>query len=606
MAKCSPDVVTFNVCDRNYNDYSFQDNNGNPCEWCLKKISPLKHGLFHNDVIYFKNNKIERVVSEARTTNVSGVLVLNTFHGKFKDSFIYKFVPYDKQLPVFLVPYKNKNLASFDKSVKEVYAVIKFVKWDKKHPEGTVVNIIGDVRDQRNFYTYLLYAKNLFLGIKKLNDCVFKQLTDNEPAQLSNESIIETICKKPAYCIKDRSGVDCYTIDGLNTEDYDDAFSIQHPYSEFNPTEYTKLSIYITNVPIVLDALSLWEQITDRYCTVYLPETKQPMYPSILTGCLTSLRNNTQRIAFTIDVYVQVNENTIVSVEYENSLICVRTNYTYAKVNEFLENNNPYFMNLSKIVKLIKSYIPSVNNGLAESVTGLSSREIIETLMTFANTSIAGTLHSKTNGIFRKRSQEKKTQATQVVEAIGNKLQEYDEATRRFLCEEYITRGDYTTLLPEKQDHVYVHATSPIRRVVDTVNIALMNQYIGCVMSPECHDFICKTQRNIGKINEYQRLSKKVERECDVLAKTQNLICRNNNGDEKTHIAQQLVTDVEGIVFNRRNTKYSVYIPKLKTSCVFVTQDSLEEYSPYLFSLYYIRNEHNVKQKIQLQLKERN
>ena len=290
-------------------------------------------------IIYFKNNKIERVVSQVRTSTISGVLVLNTFHGKFKDSFIYKFVPYDKELPVFLVAYKNKNLSSFDKSVKEVYAVIKFSKWDKKHPEGTIVNVIGDVRNQHHFYVYLLYARNLFLGIKKFNDCVFKQLTDNDPSQSSDESIIQTICKKPAYCIKDRSGVECYTIDGVNTEDYDDAFSVQEPYSEFNPTEYTKLSIYISNVPIVLDALSLWEKMTDRYCTVYLPETKQPMYPSILTGCLTSLTHNTQRIVFAIDVYIQGNDGGIVGVEYENALICVNQNSTYAKVNEFLENS---------------------------------------------------------------------------------------------------------------------------------------------------------------------------------------------------------------------------------------------------------------------------
>ena len=101
--------------------------------------------------------------------------------------------------------------------------------------------------------------------------------------------------------------------------------------------------------------------MTDRYCTVYLPETKQPMYPSILTGCLTSLTHNTQRIVFAIDVYIQGNDGGIVGVEYENALICVNQNYTYAKVNEFLENNNPYFVRLSNIVKVIKPQISHVN-----------------------------------------------------------------------------------------------------------------------------------------------------------------------------------------------------------------------------------------------------
>ena len=612
MAKRFPDVVTLTVCDRNYNEYLFEDINKKPCELCFKNVSPVKHGLFHNDIIYFKNNKIERVVSQVRTSTISGVLVLNTFHGKFKDSFIYKFVPYDKELPVFLVAYKNKNLSSFDKSVKEVYAVIKFSKWDKKHPEGTIVNVIGDVRNQHHFYVYLLYARNLFLGIKKFNDCVFKQLTDNDPSQSSDESIIQTICKKPAYCIKDRSGVECYTIDGVNTEDYDDAFSVQEPYSEFNPTEYTKLSIYISNVPIVLDALSLWEKMTDRYCTVYLPETKQPMYPSILTGCLTSLTHNTQRIVFAIDVYIQGNDGGIVGVEYENALICVNQNYTYAKVNEFLENNNPYFVRLSNIVKVIKPQISHVNNitNFCNTDTVLSSYEIIEILMTFANTSIAKALYSKRKGIYREQYKKQvmpksREERMQAYESINKKLEKYDETARRFLCEEYTTRGEYTTHLPDTQENIYVHATSPIRRIVDTVNISLMNSCIGCVMLPEWHDFLYKIENNIRKVNEYQRLSKKVERECDVLAKTQNLISYNQD-DEKTHTTQQLVVEVDGIVFNKQQTKYSVYIPKLKTSCVVVATDqNMDEYSMYQFTLYYIRNEHSVKQKIQLELKER-
>ena len=159
MAGNSNLVVRFVVDDRNYNKYSFVDDETNK-PVVMKKISPISAGLFNNDdIIYIRNESIERVTSKTREKPIAGVLVLNTFHGKYKDSFIYKFVPYDKVLPMFLVPYKNKNLSSFDKSVKEIYAVIKFSKWDKKHPEGTVVTAIGDVRVQTNFYVYLLHVK---------------------------------------------------------------------------------------------------------------------------------------------------------------------------------------------------------------------------------------------------------------------------------------------------------------------------------------------------------------------------------------------------------------------------------------------------------------
>ena len=134
--------------------------------------------------------------------------------------------------------------------------------------------------------------------------------------------------------------------------------------------------------------------------------------------------------------------------------------------------------------------------------TVLSSYEIIEILMTFANTSIAKALYSKRKGIYREQYKKQvmpksREERMQAYESINKKLEKYDETARRFLCEEYTTRGEYTTHLPDTQENIYVHATSPIRRIVDTVNISLMNSCIGCVMLPEWHDFLYKIENNI-------------------------------------------------------------------------------------------------------------
>ena len=575
-------------------------------------MSPIQNGLFNGDIIYLKNDSIQKVSSKTREKTIAGVLVLNTFHGKFKDSFIYKFVPYDKQLPIFLVPYKNKNLSSFDKSVKEVYAVIKFSKWTLKHPEGTIVTVIGDVRIQTNFYVYLLHVKHLFLGIKKFNDCVFKILSDGNSVvhhdntkHVMQESIIETLCKKPAYCINKRLGVECYTIDGPSTEDYDDAFSIQYPYTEFNQTEFTKLSIYITNVPVILDGLNLWEKLTERYNSVYLPDAKQPMLPSIMTNCLTTLSSNTERIVFTIDVYIQeqLQGIQIIRVEYENSLITIKRNYTYRQVNEFIANNNPYFLHLSKLTNTLKQNIDTT-----QQLETLSAYDIIETMMVFTNKQMGGLLYKAKNGIYRinstllKPSSQNKEILNEKI--LNEKIKDYDETTRRFFCEEYSTKGEYTTILPKMHEDVYIHATSPIRRIVDIANIALLNQCIGCVMGKECIDFICKLERHINKVNEYQSLSRKIERECDILYKTQNLISKKYE-EEKSHVCIQFVVDVDGIVFNKSENKYSVYIPKLKACSTVITTELLDNYSLHTFNLYFIKNEHSVKQKIRLELKHR-
>ena len=144
-----------------------------------------------------------------------------------------------------------------------------------------------------------------------------------------------------------------------------------------NPTEFTKLSIYITNVPVILDGLNLWEKLTERYCSVYIPESKQPMFPSIMTSCLTTLSSNTERIVFTIDIYIQEQptHNQIVG-RVENSLISVTRNYTYKQANEFIENNNPYFLHLAKLAMILKQSATTTS-----LLSTLSAYDIIETLM---------------------------------------------------------------------------------------------------------------------------------------------------------------------------------------------------------------------------------
>ena len=59
-----------------------------------------------------KSQKIRLLHSSARSMQVvPGVLVLkdNKIFGKIKDKFLYKCVPDDKRLPVFIVPYKIRT-----------------------------------------------------------------------------------------------------------------------------------------------------------------------------------------------------------------------------------------------------------------------------------------------------------------------------------------------------------------------------------------------------------------------------------------------------------------------------------------------------------------
>ena len=73
--------------------------------------------------------------------------------------------------------------------------------------------------------------------------------------------------------------------------------------------------------------LSLWESFSERVSTIYLPDRKRPMLPTILSENLCSLVEKTDKLAFTMDLYIK--DDRIEKVEYCNTRINVRKNYHY-------------------------------------------------------------------------------------------------------------------------------------------------------------------------------------------------------------------------------------------------------------------------------------
>jgi exoribonuclease R len=135
------------------------------------------------------------------------------------------------------------------------------------------------------------------------------------------------------------------TIDPANSVDFDDGFSIINKADGIQ-----QLSIYISNVTIWLDVLNLWDSFSRRISTIYLPDKKRPMLPTILSDCLCSLQQNVTRVAFAIDIFIKNNE--IIDIKYCNCCIKVFKNFCYeepkllanARYQEILEAGK----NLSK------------------------------------------------------------------------------------------------------------------------------------------------------------------------------------------------------------------------------------------------------------------
>jgi exoribonuclease R len=286
------------IQDRGYSEWSFC--NANTFDKLTVDINPLEHKLFNNDIFFLsKNNEVTIVHSSIRNSPLPGVLVLkdNKTFGRKNGKLLYKCIPDDVRIPAFLVTYEIKNMG-FSKVFTNQYVTFLFDEWSDKHPTGLLQNIIGPVDVLDNFYEYQLYCKSLHSSIQK-----FTKETSKALKSKSHDAFIENIyLKYPS--IENRIDIPIFSIDGATTQDYDDAFSIQGLEDGI-----VKISIYISNVTIWMDVLNLWETFSQRISTIYLPDKKRPMLPTILSDCLCSLQAGNTRIVFVMDL--------LISKEYE-------------------------------------------------------------------------------------------------------------------------------------------------------------------------------------------------------------------------------------------------------------------------------------------------
>jgi exoribonuclease-2 len=414
-------------------------------------IDPVLCKLFSCDIFEYNENtldnkKIKILHSSVRSMpSIPGILVLknNKTYGKYKDKYLYKCIPDDKRIPEFLVPYAVK--LGFSKNIDNKYIVFKYDNWDSKHPQGTIVNVLGDVDILANYYEYQLYCKSLYASIQKFN----KDTSNALKKQTEEEFITNMITK---YNLVDRTNEPIYSIDSKQTTDYDDAFSI----IELGNDSY-KLSIYIANVPLWLEELDLWNSFSERISTIYLPDRKRPMMPLILSNCLCSLCENVVRLAFTIDIIIK--ENEIVAYDFKNTYIKVYKNHVYE--SKELKDDINYKMMFDVVDKLASVY------KYTTKIVG--SYDMVAYLMILMNYYTATDMIKYHTGIYRSVIYDKEGKNTyNLPEDVNNFLKIWNSSCGQY--DMYDSRRAHEMLELES----YIHCTSPIRRLVDILNMATL------------------------------------------------------------------------------------------------------------------------------------
>lgn len=563
----------------------------------LKDINPLHSKLFSRDILSFDENykmTVERSILK-NIDVIAGVLLLdgNKTFGRTDNNkrLLYQCIPDDKYLPTFLVPYDMK--IGFSKKNTNKYVVFKYDNWDDKHPRGKLLNIIGDVNNLEVFYEYQLYSKSLHVSLTQFTNTTRKVLN-----KIPHSEYISQILDNETFKIIDRRDRKIITIDPINSTDFDDGFGIEPVYNNEKVQSGWNVSIYIANVFLWMETLDLWNTFSHRVSTIYLPDRKRPMLPTILSDTLCSLQEKQDRFAFAMNIPLtlagDIDDNE--EITYENVLINVFKNYRYEE-NELLYKESVY----SKLFNISCRMDNKINN----------SHDIVSHWMVLMNAITGIKMINSKIGIFRsvictnetKLSLDKyglKEETKKVLinwnNVSGHYINYQDDAVINHQLLSINNRKYLSQHIKNKDIIPYVHVTSPIRRLIDLLNQIIIYNHYGLVTSitSGAQQFLNHWIERLDYVNTAMRSIKKLQNDCSLLYN-----CINT--------PRYLVEHHTGIVFDkvRRNNgsfNYTVYLEGLNIISRLTTHIELEEFTANKFKLFMFESEYNTKRKIKLQL----
>jgi exoribonuclease R len=291
------------------------------------------------------------------------------------------------------------------------------------------------------------------------------------------------------------------------------------------------MSIYISNVAIILDYLDLWNRFSERVSTIYLPDRKRPMLPTILSENLCSLKKSERRFAISLDLFIE--NNIIIEEKFRNVLIEVKDNLSYKEANNLQNENYKLLHTVTKNLSKNAEYQEKFKNGIYRSVHMSKEPELPEDL----KDEIASffKIYHSMSGFYSK----------------------------------FENRSKHCYLFDKESS--YLHITSPIRRLVDLLNLLKFQENLGEIkLNNNSKIFYENWLSRLDYINITMRSIKKVQNNCNLL-----FSCTNDSSLlEKEHL---------GYIFDKleRNDglkQYSVYLENLNLISKVIIKEDLQNY----------------------------
>ena len=559
------------IQDREYTSWSFIDPATSTSKTLTESeslINPAQLKLFSDDMVDLSTPIPTILHSPTRSNLIPGVLILaeNQTYGRTTNNkrLFYKCIPNNPGLPAFLVPYQPD--INFVKTQKNRYVVFRFDNWHTKYPHGILTENLGHTDHLPAFYEYQLYCRNIHSNITEFTTIVKNTMKTLPEFKAKNFHVFQDnspTSRKPRI----------FSIDPECAKDFDDAFSILMD-SPFVAT----VRIYIANVYVWMETLNLWSAFGDRVSTIYLPDSKRPMLPSILSDSICSLTSDgTYKPAFCMELKIYINNPLIIpdSIRFLNVPVKIEKNYVYES-KDLLKDVD--YQLLHRCTQLLD---PSIRD----------SHDVVAYWMIQMNTICGNRLNERGTGIFREVSLNREEDPPhQIPLNTSTLLKNWKNASGKYT----VYQPNITAIHSTLQKESYVHITSPIRRLVDLLNLIAFQHSMGLVerVSEEAENFLNTWRSKLTELNRRMHASRKVQIDCDLL----NRCTAHPEWMQHPH---------RGIIFDgfeRPDGTYSYMVHLLDLNVLgrVTSQEKWVNYSLLNFRLFIFQDSDKIQRKIRL------
>jgi len=297
------------------------------------------------------------------------------------------------------------------------------------------------------------------------------------------------------------------------------------------------------------------------------------MLPTVLSDSLCSLQEKEDRFAFVCDMMFE--DGTLVETTFRHAHIRVMKNYRYE------EPSLLSFLNYQHLFQLTQQLDRHVKD----------SHDVVAFWMIETNSRIAEHFAQHSIGIFR----------SVVFQPYESNIPTFvsDDCRRTIQLWNTHTSGQYVLFHHQHLQHdalkrdKYVHATSPIRRLVDLLNqMIFFSHFLKIQWSDAGQEFLKTWISKLNDINISMRLIRKVQNDCHMIHQ-----CHHD-----PDILQQIH---DGIVFERVEREsgyynYMVYLETLKLLTRVRTTKLFPNYTRVDCKLLVFENEEKTKRKIRI------